>query len=785
MSLVTYNQLNQLTADVLLVIFDNLDVQDLLRCEVVCRQWRNVLLSGRPWKTLFRRQIVSSQLWRRVLHNFEVQVDKLETVRYRGLCRAIIQQLSEIDGNWRTGNFEQIEEKSLFDRTIVTVANDCVVSISNKERYEKLRFFDRRSKKFIGLTKIPLEWLYVTNTEIVVLWDRKTIKVVDINGQMISELEELDEDERISWKLASCCISVDRLAVISRTKGQEKLSLWDVRNPTKITRLNSQHFNLDLEFGFGFSMKMDEKFILILSTYKETTRIDFFSKETLELHWQKTFDVYTTDNLTFGKGLLLSYVSKQNEEAEEYGVIQFYDVKSRRCFREMRITVNNDYETFDHNMGFNSKFMVVVQGNQCRPPCKMNIYDLEAIMNPNSNDDELLLHSEAVTFEFYRIVVTETEIFCEEDQIRIWDFGSFKFSQNEAKSVTLSLPWRGVWRSKGVDEDPLEPVRHMEVYREVLKYFHELSMNCHKAIQKHRVATADPATLTLGEDFIGYGQRNPKMVIYDEKMKKRNRKTKYQTVQISKRRYISVMGKTVQLIETSTGNVINEMKLKRDAIGLHFSHNRLVFVGKIAEHEHLLSVWRVENDGELIHVKDVSIGEYVSTKYEEALQVDEHFIAVYTPIGDEHVTITLLSMDTFQVERSLSCFYFGLYDGGYVFLMNSGQSSVRMLDVTSGTFLHDMPMKLSYFDVMFTRVNSNYVVIVATNRIRSMLRVYDLKCLRDTDAVPTHLLLTKIDLQFSVKRMLMNETRIVCLSDKNMYVFDLKPVDRLRCPESC
>ena len=227
------------------------------------------------------------------------------------------------------------------------------------------------------------------------------------------------------------------------------------------------------------------------------------------------------------------------------------------------------------------------------------------------------------------------------------------------------------------------------------------------------------------------------------------------------------------------------MKLKRDAIGLHFSHNRLVFVGKIAEHEHLLSVWRVENDGELIHVKDVSIGEYVSTKYEEALQVDEHFIAVYTPIGDEHVTITLLSMDTFQVERSLSCFYFGLYDGGYVFLMNSGQSSVRMLDVTSGTFLHDMPMKLSYFDVMFTRVNSNYVVIVATNRIRSMLRVYDLKCLRDTDAVPTHLLLTKIDLQFSVKRMLMNETRIVCLSDKNMYVLDLKPIDRLRCPESC
>ena len=110
MSLVTYNQLNQLTADVLLVIFDNLDVQDLLRCELVCRQWRNVLLSGRPRKTLFHRKIVSSPQWRHVLQNFEVGVVKLGTVNYRALCRAIIQQLNEIYTNWRTGNFEQIEE---------------------------------------------------------------------------------------------------------------------------------------------------------------------------------------------------------------------------------------------------------------------------------------------------------------------------------------------------------------------------------------------------------------------------------------------------------------------------------------------------------------------------------------------------------------------------------------------------------------------------------------------------------------------------------------------------
>lgn len=39
MSLVTYNPANQLDEDVLLVIFDQLDEEELLRCETVCHQW--------------------------------------------------------------------------------------------------------------------------------------------------------------------------------------------------------------------------------------------------------------------------------------------------------------------------------------------------------------------------------------------------------------------------------------------------------------------------------------------------------------------------------------------------------------------------------------------------------------------------------------------------------------------------------------------------------------------------------------------------------------------------
>ena len=86
------------------------------------------------------------------------------------------------------------------------------------------------------------------------------------------------------------------------------------------------------------------------------------------------------------------------------------------------------------------------------------------------------------------------------------------------------------------------------------------------------------------------------------------------------------------------------------------------------------------------------------------------------------------------------------------------------------------------------RVNSNYVVIATIKNgldEHSTLYVYDMKCLKETDVVPTHLLLTTIDLKRKVKRMMMNETQIVCLSHDCIDVIDLKPIDRLRCPESC
>jgi len=299
-------------------------------------------------------------------------------------------------------------------------------------------------------------------------------------------------------------------------------------------------------------------------------------------------------------------------------------------------------------------------------------------------------------------------------EMTIFNFGSFACLPYESKSVILSLPWRSVWRSKGVDEEPLEPVHHMEAYREVLKYFGKLSMNCQSAIKTHSLNRhVDPRTFTFGDDFIGF-RDDPEMTIFDKNMEEIYQEVNYKNIQISQSTHASVIGKTIYLTDIATGKVIKEKKLRRDADELHFNCNLLVCVHKIAEHKHVLSVWRLENSSNLKHIKDVAIGEY-----DGSLQVDEQFIAIKTAGRRKagRKTYNFISMKTFQIERSVSfrAKYFA-YDKGYLFLQN--KNLVRILDVASGTYLRDIHVESDEPDSIIccvTPVSSLYTIISIQN----------------------------------------------------------------------
>ena len=371
----------------------------------------------------------------------------------------------------------------------------------------------------------------------------------------------------------------------------------------------------------------------------------------------------------------------------------------------------------------------ILSHESLKPLYKLKIYDLKAIKNDKSTDDLLVntldlegssCYIEDDAYLTLNIMMNESEIFCFDGaETNRFNFGSLECFRNAAKSVTLSLPWRSVWRSKGVDEEPLEPAHHMEVYKEVLKYFEELSLNCRTAITTRSINDADLATFTLGDDFIGYRQNNPKMFIYDQNMHQTNQKMIYKNVQISQSTYVTIMGKTVLFLDNTTGQVINEERLERVPNGWHFNCCLLVCVHKIANHEHLLSVWRVGNSSKLTHMNEVAIEDY-----DGSLQVDEMFIAVKTT-GRQNAgtkTYNFISMKTFQVERSVSSrAKYSAYDKGCLFLQN--KNLIRILDVASGTFLRDIRVEPHQLNSIICCANSNYVVILSCRNYYSKLYV--------------------------------------------------------------
>ena len=139
-------QPHQFDGVVLLVIFDQLDYQDLLRCEAVCRQWRNVLLSGTPWRRLFHRKIISSEQWRDIVRILGVDVKKLEILHYRSLCRAIHREEKQIDRNWRTGNFKNNSPTNfLEDIAEITVRGDRIAVYSWYQSMTNLMYLVHRT----------------------------------------------------------------------------------------------------------------------------------------------------------------------------------------------------------------------------------------------------------------------------------------------------------------------------------------------------------------------------------------------------------------------------------------------------------------------------------------------------------------------------------------------------------------------------------------------------------------------------------------------------------------
>ena len=81
----------------------------------------------------------------------------------------------------------------------------------------------RTNLQTISSMEMSDESFAVTNSDIE-LWDVSNMENLGINGQLISEVQIMGGEKRISWKLSWCCLTDDQMAVLCQTDEQEKLS---------------------------------------------------------------------------------------------------------------------------------------------------------------------------------------------------------------------------------------------------------------------------------------------------------------------------------------------------------------------------------------------------------------------------------------------------------------------------------------------------------------------------------------------------------------------------------
>jgi F-box-like len=156
MSVSSISQLSDLGDDVLLMIFQQLEGEDLVNCEVVCRQWRDILVTGTPWRRLFLRNKENLPLWRKAQRILEFDQLTLRTDQYRNVCKSVIQGKR----NWRTGNYTTVTcSTNRPDSFTLTIGENHVAwnALQLWQTYEKCVFLDTESME---IKEIPLYYSY-------------------------------------------------------------------------------------------------------------------------------------------------------------------------------------------------------------------------------------------------------------------------------------------------------------------------------------------------------------------------------------------------------------------------------------------------------------------------------------------------------------------------------------------------------------------------------------------------------------------------------------------------
>ena len=288
----------------------------------------------------------------------------------------------------------------------------------------------------------------------------------------------------------------------------------------------------------------------------------------------------------------------------------------------------------------------------------------------------------------------------------------------------------------------------------------------------------------VDEDFItNYDYINEHVLIFDrESLRKfvvsilkryfRPNCPQYQIIDVSTVVYLESKG--LAFHDTNTGQLIRRFELNKIPLRFDACCPTAKLWTVVAEFEHVfrLILWTVDNASNLALIKKIEVARFGRNEF----QVDEQFIlhhqtSAYRKRETVHFISTGKVHDT-VLERFLSVMYrwWFQYDRGLLFFINRNQL-IRILDVASGTYLHDIDMGIwmpKTKVIIAIKANLNYVVIIA---IRN-LYVYSLQALRNP--LPSDAFVLKIKSINIFIDVMVDDTQIVCL---DCYPGQIKVVD--------
>ena len=371
-----------------------------------------------------------------------------------------------------------------------------------------------------------------------------------------------------------------------------------------------------------------------------------------------------------------------------------------------------------------------------------------------------------------------------------------RFFQRLKKS---SAAWRRAWRKLAQDETNLKPEDYKNICWSCLRYLEQVDGNWRTGSYKLKTSRHSifPDTVyEVGEDFItacDYDFYHVK--IFDRELVevKREFGLKYQQYKIiDVNTVVYPQSKGLTFYDTKTGQLIRRFKLNESPSRFDACCPTAKLWTVVANLDRVLQLdlLRMDNASNVALVKTIEVARFGHYKF----QVDEQFI-LHQKSADYRQTIHFISTGIVHdtvLERPLSVMpqWWFRYDRGLMFIINS-DNLIRILDVVSGTYLHDIDMGIwvsKYEWIKAIKANLNYVVIIA----ESNLYVYSLQALRnplpsDAFVSKTQFCYESVDLNVMV-----DETQIVCLGTRRplqIAVFDfgsfeLKPNITLSAPSN-